>query len=276
MGLTTQEYIEKSKKYETPYGDVYILHNAKSLGLAISGGFDSAVLLYLLAKTINDTGSNAEIYPFGARKTNPTEYRDYDRVDVYPYVDKVLEFVKSQFPNVKIHNQYRKDADFTWLSYYKNNRYLGSYTEVLNLLTRYMSWYHSGPEAVKKFSPNYGDILYVDYGGVTKNPKELPLSGEDYRADPSPNYISEGAATVVYTDSENPYMVYFEPFRNADKRVTFYLAEQHNIRKKLLEITRSCEGDVFNTENFTKTCNICWWCLERDWAHKNFKRTELE
>jgi len=271
MTLSNAEYVSKSKIYNTPYGDVYILHDAKSLGLALSGGFDSAVLLYLLAKTIKETGSNAEIYPFGSRRTNPTEYREFDSVDVYPYADKIIDFVRKEFPSVKIHNPYRKDADFSWITYRGDRRNLGSYTEVLNLLTRYMKWYHSGPKAIEKFTPPIGEILYVDYGGVTKNTSALPQSEEGFRDDISPNAIVNGAATVIYTDEENPFMVYFESFRNADKRVTFYLAEQFGIRETLLGITRSCEGSREVTNNFVDECNECWWCLERDWANKNFK-----
>jgi 7-cyano-7-deazaguanine synthase in queuosine biosynthesis len=56
------------------------------------------------------------------------------------------------------------------------------------------------------------------------------------------------------------------PWRNADKRIVFWLAKEHSILNDMLKLTRSCEGDQWNTENFTKECGECWWCLERNWA----------
>lgn len=37
--------------YKTPYGNVLINTNAKNVGIFLSGGIDSAVMLYLIAKT---------------------------------------------------------------------------------------------------------------------------------------------------------------------------------------------------------------------------------
>ena len=60
-----------------------------------------------------------------------------------------------------------------------------------------------------------------------------------------------------------------EPFRNADKRVTIWLAREFGILETLDSLTRSCEGGREETEGWTKVCGTCWWCQERDWAMQN-------
>lgn len=271
--LTKKEIINKSTRYNTPYGDVYINCSSKNAGIALSGGLDSAVILYLLAKTLHDNNSKATIYPFTARRGNPTDFSEYDRVDIYPYVDKIISYVKEKFPTVTIAEPLKKDADYWWLTEHVNGRNVGSYTETLTNLARYMAWRFSGSHEVDKQQPQHGELLYVEYTGITKNPPKdsLPQSDESHRDVNHPNSLKKSSATIVTVDPQNPFVLYFEPFRNSDKRITMWLAEEYNILKDLLPITRSCEGGPTETENFTKECMECWWCLERHWALSQYK-----
>ena len=88
--------------YETPYGKVFINVNSKNVGIFLSGGLDSAVILYLIAKAFTENNINVPIQPVTIRRGNPTNMKEFDRVDIYPYADKIINFVKSKFPNIII------------------------------------------------------------------------------------------------------------------------------------------------------------------------------
>jgi hypothetical protein len=129
----------------------------------------------------------------------------------------------------------------------------------------------------------------IDYTGVTKNPDMV--IGQDFlpELDENNNEIivhrnpEKHRDTIVIPFIENTVSVikkfenesFLNPFRNADKRITFSLASDYGILDFLLENTRSCEGRRQQTHNFTTVCYRdirCWWCHEREWALNNYDK----
>lgn len=257
--------------YDTPYGRVLINTDAKNVGIFLSGGIDSAVILYLIAKTFAERNIKTTIQPATVRRGNPTDLKEYDRVDIYPYTDKIIAYVRSRFPNVNIHNTIKEEANYWWASVHENGGNIGSYTFAQTTLSNFLTWKYARDELVTELNAQKGsDILYCEYAGTTKNPPKdasVPLSEESHRDNNNEYYIPGFATSVM----DGIFEKYYEPFRNADKRITMWLAHELNILEDLLPITRSCEGGPVETENFTVECMECWWCLERHWALKNFK-----
>lgn len=262
--------------YETPYGSVLINTNAKNVGIFLSGGLDSAVVLYLIAKTFTEKNIKTPIQPLTIRRKNSTEFKQFDRVDIYPYVDKIILYIKNKFPNVTILDPIKEDANFWWASIHENGRNISSYTYTMTVLSNFLKWKYLHFNSIDKTKLIPGtDFLYCEYNGVTKNPPKnssVPQSEESHRDFFTENRI-EGSATVF--DYDDTFAIHYDPFRNADKRITMWLAHNLNILEDLLPITRSCEGGPDETENFTKECMQCWWCLERHWALENFNNTDL-
>jgi len=64
--------------------------NPNSLAITISGGIDSALVLYLLAKELNDTSNDTPIYII-------TGHRHPDQL---PAARRVVNYVKDKFPNI--------------------------------------------------------------------------------------------------------------------------------------------------------------------------------
>lgn len=106
----------------------------------------------------------------------------------------------------------------------------------------------------------------IVYSAITANPpKDIADSfcgehknSEQQDRDPAiqrPTFISDTFCT---------------PFTNINKKKIKELYDYLGVTKSLFPITRSCEGFKSKTENFTKTCNTCWWCLERKWAFETF------
>jgi hypothetical protein len=260
-------FLNKSIEYNTPYGTVYINYEAENISVKLSGGFDSALLLYMVAKTANEHNSSTVIRPITIRKGNPTEFKQYDGFDTYEYTDKIIKWVRECFPQIKIEDSVKHDANYWWITQEQNGRPIGSYTYTQQLLTEFMYWKYV------LLSKNRNKLLYAEYVGITKNPSDnnFPKSTETHREKTVKGAVTPQSLTIIDYDTDRAYI---EPFRNGDKRVTFWLANNFSIMDTLLNITRSCEGDYIDTENFTKECGTCWWCLERDWGHKNFNKYE--
>lgn len=257
--------------YETPYGKVLINTDAKNVGIFLSGGLDSAVILYLIAKTFSMNSIKTTIQPVTVRRGNPTELREYDRVDIYPYVERIINYVRHAFPDVTIYDTIKEEANYWWASVHENGANISSYTFSQTVLSNFLTWKYARPSIVEKTNAQKGiDTLYCEYAGTTKNPPKnsgVPPSEESHRDYNTKHYVNGVATSVMNGIFEK----YYEPIRNADKRITMWLADQLNILEDLLHITRSCEGGPVETENFTKECMECWWCLERHWALENFK-----
>tara|TARA_B100001778_G_C18599736_1_gene636614 strand:- start:2685 stop:3455 length:771 start_codon:yes stop_codon:yes gene_type:complete len=252
-----------TKIYETPYGAVHIPIVSPIITVRTSGGWDSALLLYMVAKTCVEAKANAIIQPITVVRTNEDEYPDWHRVDNLPIVDVIVDWVRSEFPTADVKDKIWKDA-FKW---WENGNI--SYTDAQRDLVR------EAAEASPPMHQSWHDCQLHDYNGVTKNPPVPMLIADkhQYRElkrdhnDANSPAVAEDSCTVIHGPHNlNRRMV--EPFRNADKRVCMYLARQFGIFEKLNTISRSCEGDRESTNSWTKVCGICWWCQEREWACK--------
>lgn len=264
--------IEESTAYDTPYGRVYMNYSSKNFVVRVSGGFDSAVMLYMLAKSIHDNGQTGVVMPITIRRKNSSDVRVFDRVDCYPYADSIIDWVRSEFPDVTINDSVKLDAEYWWLVKKIDGKNKGSYTFNQQLLCEYIYWRYVSVYLRDNPHENPDILRYCEYTGTTKNPpidaNGVPQSDESHRDDLDPNTIEAGSVTTVEIGRNDAYI---EPFRNADKRMTFWLADHLGILDKVMQLSRSCEGDPFQTEEFTKECSECWWCLEKEWAANNYK-----
>ena len=252
-----------TKIYETPYGNVHIPISSPIITVRTSGGFDSALLLYMIAKTCVEANSKAIIQPITVVRTNEDDYPSWHRVDNRPIVDGIVDWVRSEFPTADIKDKIWRDA-FKW---WENGNI--SYTDAQRDLVNEQC--EAGPPA----DPSWHDCQLHDFNGVTKNPP-VPMTinnqhenrelKRDHNDANSPA-VAEDSCTVIHgaynTGNRN-----VEPFRNTDKRVTIYLAKQFDVFEKLNTISRSCEGNREITNGWTKICGVCWWCQEREWACK--------
>ena len=59
---------------------------------------------------------------------------------------------------------------------------------------------------------------------------------------------------------------WWQPFLNKTKKDFADLYEEHNLMDSLFPYTASCVGKAEKTNNFTKPCQKCFWCLEKYWA----------
>lgn len=251
-----------TKIYETPYGNVHLPVTSPIVTVRCSGGFDSALLLYLIAQACTENNPDAIIQPLTVVRTNEVEHPSWHRVDNLPIVDGIVDWVRTQFPSVTIRDKNWKDA-FKW---WENNNI--SYTGAQRALVDEQT------DSISELEGAYSCRVF-DYNGVTKNPP-VPMTINDMHQhrelkrddnDANSPAVAEGSCTVIH-NLNGSRCRFVEPWRNADKRVTMYIARQLGVFEKINEISRSCEGDRESTDSWTKTCGVCWWCQERDWAMK--------
>ena len=264
------------QKYPTPYGDVYINYTSKVAGIMLSGGLDSAVVLCLLADTFTKNNIDVEIRPMTVTRHNPTgQYPEYDMVRVYPWADTIIEYARKRYPQIKIHNSIKMEAPYWWVHYHDGSGNVSSYSQCIGILGAYQHWEYGDFHKLTKEEREKYTPAYIEYDGVTMNPPEdsdLPPSDENFRDTKSDKEIYPGAATVF--DYQSTTAADYHVFRNADKRITMYLGDQLGVLDDLLNITRTCEGNRVETDNFTKDCKQCWWCLEKYWALENYEKPE--
>jgi hypothetical protein len=254
-----------TKIYNTPYGAVHIPVESQMITVRTSGGFDSALLLYMIAQTCAELNPNAIIQPITVVRANPDDDRTWlYRVDNRPIVDTIIDWVRKEIPVADIRDKQWLDAINWWEN--GSATYLAAQK---NLVVQNLN-------PIRKAEMANGQVSRVhDYNGVTKNPP-VPMAIDNmhqYRElkrdhnDPTSPAVAIDSCTVVHNANGDDCR-YVEPFRNADKRVTMWLADNLGILDTLDKITRSCEGDGNKTDNWTKTCDTCWWCQERAWAHR--------
>ena len=269
--MTKSRFVISHQIIETPQGDVCFDYEADVYTVMISGGIDSAVTFYALCNTIAENHPNKYsviIQPLHVVKSNSTDLGQYDFRDTNIEVRSIVEFVKSQFKHLNIKPPIIDKSDYWWIYQpWHNNTLERKYVIAQHAIINFVEWQYR-----KK------NIKLHHYHGNTKSPNVegfLKLKDIDTtmsatvlsRDDESKEIIYKGSVTKL---TKNKNIAYYQPFRNADKRIILWLADKLNVLEKLNDITNSCEGNKYDTGNFKYSCNKCWWCLERQWALDNY------
>lgn len=214
----------QTAKIEIPQG-------VKNIGVSMSGGADSSMLCYLLAKQIKEKNLDITIHPISA--VFSVRPWSYDRAK------KVVNFIKRDLDCSNVFGQHF--------------RFNVSEDECKSDKAKQE---HFGHVMGFLFVNNIIDHLF---SGKTKNPNQKVMdtffdqNPQQDRNNPTEKNIYKSSVETV-------------PWAMVDKRMTIELYKKYNLIDTLLPITRSCEGDDIITENFTKTCGQCWWCEEKAWA----------
>jgi len=106
----------------------------------------------------------------------------------------------------------------------------------------------------------------IMYSAVTANP---PKSIADSFCGETNNFLQLHRDPTI----QRPIFIldtFCAPFTNINKKRIKALYDHLNLTESLFPLTRSCEGLSSETNNFTKDCEDCWWCLERKWAFGKF------
>ena len=227
--------------------------------IRLSGGADSAILLYMICDEYCKADKPLKIWPI----TVIHSVRNWQSY----HAQQVLDFMYGKFPDVEfMTHEVRKCMDPGGKP---NNKNANNYVDDQESL-------------IDKVVAEVGETCAV-FNGVTANPPEeigkkywgsSKVFGEkvwelrekhrdwEFIADREP----------VQDDSKRK-LIHCNPFIQHHKGHVAKLYYKYELIDDLLPLTRSCEGWDYMTKNFSKTCGECWWCMERGWAFENGYRS---
>lgn len=205
------------------------LYKDGPIGIGISGGADSAVLLYILMSNLSNC---IHIYNM---------WSSYRKSAFKESVDNVIKTcsILTNNKNYVVHKM-QSEPDES-IEFYFNN-------------------------LTKALDEKEVDIMYM---GVTNfPPKEVYLQFEQQQQDWHNKFRSDevehplfGLTIELLRLDTRTYV----PLRNHNKKDIARLYRSLDLEKSLLPVTRSCEND----NHITSHCGTCWWCQERIWAFGN-------
>jgi hypothetical protein len=240
----------------------------KKIGMNLSGGADSACLTYLLCKIITENNFNCTIDIITHVRCwttrpwqGPVSVEVYKKLkDMFPNIigDRHENFITPELEHGVSGNVFR---DLVYTDHMRSGDQVSIYG-----FNEYCVFKHK---------------LDAIFNATSQNPLEedFPKKMANRQRTASEGEIRD---LLIYTNER----FLCHPFRFVDK--SWIIAQYHLFGiTDLLNITRSCEGDV-NAKVIKEVvsshkeyipgmkvpeCGTCFWCLERDWATAKLDET---
>jgi len=206
--------------------------NWKTLGIQVSGGLDSALLLFLTAKAIQDQNLNIKIQPISI--FIPTKAKNI--VATKAIIEKVRELTGADFINDGL--VFNMPLELTSTKDGKKDKFFD--TTIVQLF-------------------NDG-IIDFEFNGNTKNP---PEHIRKYFDNDNSRQKNRDNAESIYN---NPWGA--SPHYNMDKRDIVNLYVKYDLVNELAPLTISCDANtnMIHSKQSTVPCGQCWWCHERKYG----------
>ena len=236
-------YIEKYYYNDTNFIEIAIPTNGRPVGMFISGGVDSALVCYLLAKTVKKYNTGTKIYPI----TTEFMARPFNIRHSWSVLRKIEELLDITFEQHLVFPMPNHSINITD----EDKKVIMS-----DNLNRYFKHYN----------------LKSIFNGLTANPpvEEMPDNLYGHRQ------VERDDMDLVLRKLEQHGMQY--PLLFTHKRQLAYLYEKFDLLDSLFPLTRSCEAESEESLQHTKTCyevrspgTECWWCREREYGFKDYR-----
>lgn len=242
------------------YGSVTIdyspfeTHDPTKIGILVSGGADSAYLLYALFKDNQTTG----------RKFKIVTGHDLSRPWFSTAFTGVLECIRSKFDVdivsevIQLEHDTLGDGSNEFRMLQKNGHQLYLDGRIEAHYTGRTSWPLSKDPVANQLR---------DYAGMV-NRFYHPTFREDtiYATDATLSEAAGEETNHICSITGKGYA----PFADVDKRFIQAEYKKENLLGDLFPKTISCTGYTGVTAHFTKPCRTCWWCHEKKWAFGMF------
>lgn len=217
-----------------------IKKDTKNILFHLSGGTDSAILLYLTCKYVTENKMNTII--------NPITVVDIDNPFNVESVKKIIKLMKDLFNNINLQpsifeydskQKYDNKRNFI-KDKIRKHLITGKYDLTLNAITSLPS----KDELLKNTN-----LMRLSVAQVTTENRNKTLDKDE-----GPTYSKE-------------FNCYHQrPFHNCDKKDIEKLYKKYDLMKNLYNLTQSCVGNSEKTKKGTIACKECFWCLEKYWA----------
>ena len=200
------------------------------VGVSLTGGTESSLLLYLLCKYFTEK----EIVVYTGVQTDMLAQQEW-------YARDVVQWIKEQFPNNKI-------LDHKIFHYKMEGR---SKTTIQNEIEAKLL-----EDEVISFCCNGTNLNPPMEEMISNGMLDLPYNTRDPKRDQENNRNSDTF----------PFPYYYKPFINLDKKWTYEMYVAEDLMNTLFPLTHSCTGLAHETEWGMRPCGKCFSCLEKKWA----------
>lgn len=223
--------------------EIIIPENIKTIGMKVSGGTDSAILLYILCDYIYKNNLDIKILPI----TDVYLSRPISSEGALRVTHKIKELFNYQL-NFLLDNHI----------YYRGRK-----------IEKFMLWHD-----VKMLEEGVVDMIIT--GRTATPPKE---AGEElWNTRPADRTGSDKSVHVPIIPNF-PQWTFYRPMNNVDKKFVAEMYDLYGVRESLFPTTMSCIADFPNNKGWSQPCGYCHWCLEKQWAFGEMdtpRRTYIE
>ena len=219
--------------------------------ISLSGGLDSASLLYIICKEF----PQIEVIPY----TGKDKYAPFDFLSA----TMIIQWMREKFPdnNIKEHEWFefdvqdpvqRKRAEDEWENekVLVGDKWVERCSTISGLAKILM---------IREFTHSvwdkHGNPMIVT--GMTGNPSVEEMKKHGFY-DVREKRRDDGKVAKEYGFN-------YQPFINVDKKFVADIYRSNDIMD-LYELTSSCVGSAENTNFHTEPCGVCFWCHEKKWA----------
>jgi len=246
--------------------------------IKMSGGADSAIMAYCLCLYKRDERPDLKLI---VATSNGYPPKSWHTRNVTWVCDKISELTGVDLWDRR-QNQITKPE----------TKYLGSDFEEQIATSEYDQFQKLNQQNIMRQEGNPLGRGMVFFNGLTMNPpenvrelyedfhdgiKHMKMEEAAYLYERSPNppkWFIPGKQQYEFTGNADDYesgrMMWYQPWRNWDKKAIAELYDQFGLTDSLFPLTRSCEngGDVTYIDDplMETHCEQCWWCIERYWA----------
>lgn len=227
------------------------INDYTSIGVSLSGGTDSAMVLYLICTY----ASHLKIIPYtGIEFKHKTA-----RPNNIWHAEEIVLLMRELFPAIDIDNIHT--AKF-------NPKDLFLLAEAEKINTPGISKWG----VVKRLAMNRQREILVDQGlfnlsahGLTVNPPREDVEKFNILKVEDRRYEKTKELTFKKTLAGNEHTVY-AMLGGVNKKFVAGLYKKFNLMDNLYPLTSSCVGTASATKYFTEPCRKCFWCHEKLWA----------
>lgn len=209
----------------------------ETIGIWMSGGADSSLLCYLLAKEIKIKNLSIKIQPLTVQK-RPNIFESV------PVKNKIIQLLEAEtiFNEHVIYHAPTAGWD--------TNDYLAMFAKM-------------NRENIRQ------NMFQALFSGITTNPPRQVQKNfqwgilEDVESKRGSHLIKDTVRYFTETEKNIEYeFLEYKPFFNITKKNIANLYKEHDLLDSLFPLTRSCEDRNYLQGH----CGKCWWCEERLWA----------
>jgi tRNA(Ile)-lysidine synthase TilS/MesJ len=205
------------------------LDNKSNIWISVSGGTDSALLLYLIVKHLHNTNSKTKVTPW----CYVDDSRPGNDVDVAEIISTIRQQFNYKIEDLIVDHFYKEpggDKVALTKPFWNIQAGSGKYDLYANALTS------APPLEAMQLDQNFYDAF-----------KKV---GPENRLDKGKN---------LWHDNKHKLWIW-QPFINLNKRELADIYEEEDLMDNLFPLTRSCISRL-NTP-----CYRCFWCYEKHWA----------